>query len=100
MLAQTLSLDLVEISLSKFKLNNNDNCIAENVKMEQVLNFFGANKVSFRYVFIPKQNYGSLIILEYIRFIHQAISSVIEHFLILGGLKNPIGTGRSNKLME
>jgi hypothetical protein len=78
--AQALSMDIIEISLSKFKLNKKDNCIVENVGKDQVLNFFDKNKVSFRYAFIPSnssEDRGSLIILELTRSIHEAVSQGI-----------------------
>jgi hypothetical protein len=96
---QALSMDIVNIALSKFKLNKKDNCIVEYVGRDEVSNFFDKNKVSFRYAFIPannSENQGSLIILEWTRSIHEAVSQGIAYSLVLGGFSNAIGTGNTD----
>jgi hypothetical protein len=98
----SLSEIVIKNAEAKFKINRQDNIIADRISKMEVLNYFDIRRVGFRYSFIPKDEiYGKLIILEWIKSIHEAVSGEILLIITesVGGRGNLINIGRSNSII-
>ncbi len=90
-----LSMLQMESALERFKMNRNDYSIVDRISKTEVCTFFESNKVPFRYAFIPDpddNSYGRLIIIEWIRNIHESISLEL-HILIVNAVGHQYVTG-------
>jgi hypothetical protein len=108
-LIRSLSETIIQEAEAKFKIDRTNNVIADRISMTEVVNFFGMKRIGFRYIFVPEKSnmpnskvYGTLIIIELIKAIHESISTEIYAILLesLGGRTFLSGYGNTDTCIE